>query len=97
MWVLHTSAGTDGDATVFRVTDGATKTIGRAAPADFVVDEALMSRVHCRLSATGGELVVEDLESTNGTFVNGRRIDRALLVAGDRLRLGRVEFDISRG
>ena len=63
---------------------------------DFIVDAALVSRVHCRLTAGAAELEVLDLESTNGTFVNGARVDRALLRAGDKLGIGKVEFAVSR-
>jgi pSer/pThr/pTyr-binding forkhead associated (FHA) protein len=41
-------------------------------------------------------LVVEDLRSTNGTFVNGRRVERAALGDGDRLTVGRIDFAVSR-
>ena len=51
-----------------------------------------MSRVHCRLTAGATELEVVDLESTNGTYVNGERTDRATLKEGDRLGVGRVEL-----
>jgi pSer/pThr/pTyr-binding forkhead associated (FHA) protein len=43
-----------------------------------------------------GELEVEDLDSTNGTFVNDQRVRRATLNAGDRLRVGRVELAVTR-
>jgi pSer/pThr/pTyr-binding forkhead associated (FHA) protein len=72
------------------------KTIGRAPNADFIVDATLVSRLHCRLSAGATELQVEDLESTNGTYVNGERVERAALKSGDRLGVGEVEFLISR-
>jgi len=72
------------------------KTIGRAPNADFIVDATLVSRLHCRLSDGATELQVEDLESTNGTFVNGERVERAALKSGDRLGVGEVEFLISR-
>ena len=52
--------------------------------------------VHCRLTAGATELEVVDLESTNGTFVNGERTDRAMLKDGDRLGVGRVRAAISR-
>ena len=71
------------------------KTIGRAPNADFIVDATLVSRLHCRLSAGATELQVEDLESTNGTYVNGERVERAALKSGDRLGVGEVEFLIS--
>ena len=67
--------------------------MGRAARADFIVDAPLVSRLHCRLSLDASDRVyVEDLGSTNGTWVNGRKIKRAPLVAGDKLKVGRVEF-----
>jgi pSer/pThr/pTyr-binding forkhead associated (FHA) protein len=43
------------------------------------------------------QLVVEDLESTNGTFVNGAQIQRAVLREGDTLGVGRVEFAVKAG
>jgi pSer/pThr/pTyr-binding forkhead associated (FHA) protein len=59
------------------------------------VSAALVSRLHCRLTADrSDQLIVEDLDSTNGTIVNGRRIKRSVLKAGDRLRVGRIEFVI---
>ena len=91
-WVL-----TDGatPSTVLRLPKGAVKTIGRGAQADFILDAPLVSRVHCRLTAdASAQLVVEDLESQNGTFVNGRKVTRATLKAGDRLTVGRVEFEV---
>jgi pSer/pThr/pTyr-binding forkhead associated (FHA) protein len=90
MWILQCSEGT------FRLTPGAVKTVGRASAADFIVDVALVSRLHCRLTATEGHVDVEDLDSTNGTFVNDKKIDRAQLASGDRLRVGRVEMTVER-
>src|SRR2546427_11974524 len=95
MWILQ-SAAPDNDAFSFRLPPGAIKTVGRAPRADFVVDAALVSRVHCRLTATDEHLEVVDLSSTNGTFVNDKRVKKASLAAGDRLRLGRVELTIER-
>jgi pSer/pThr/pTyr-binding forkhead associated (FHA) protein len=73
------------------------KTIGRAPNADFIVDATLVSRLHCRLSAGATELQVEDLESTNGTYVNGERVDRAVLTNGAEVRVGkfRLNFFVS--
>ena len=94
MWVLRT-ADPAGLPFTFRILPGNTKTIGRAPRADFIVDAPLVSRVHCRLSAGAAELEVVDLESTNGTYVNGERVARAILRRGDRLGVGRVELSIS--
>jgi pSer/pThr/pTyr-binding forkhead associated (FHA) protein len=88
MWILQ-NAETE---TTFRLGVGAVKTVGRAPRADFVVDAALVSRLHCRLTATDADLEVVDLSSTNGTFVNDKRVDKAHLSAGDRLRVGRLEL-----
>ncbi len=90
MWILQ------GSETTFRLGSGSIKTVGRAPRADFVVDAALVSRVHCRLTATDDRLEVVDLKSTNGTFVNGKRVQKAHLSAGDRLRVGRVELTVAR-
>jgi pSer/pThr/pTyr-binding forkhead associated (FHA) protein len=86
---------TDEDAQqpfVFRIVPGNVKTLGRARRADFVVDAALVSRLHCRLAASAGEIEAVDLSSTNGTYVNGERISRGTLKDGDRLRVGAVEL-----
>jgi pSer/pThr/pTyr-binding forkhead associated (FHA) protein len=97
MWILRSTADSEGGPVTFRVTAGAIMTIGRAPRADFVLDAAMVSRLHCRLTASAaGELEVVDLESTNGTFVNGRRVSRSGLVEGDRLKVGRVELTVER-
>ena len=96
MWVLETTGETGGGRVTFRMASGAIKTIGRATGADFILEAALVSRLHCRLSATESGLEVVDLDSTNGTFVNGERVARATLKAGDRLTVGRVELRLSR-
>jgi pSer/pThr/pTyr-binding forkhead associated (FHA) protein len=95
MWILQGSVP-DGDALTFRVAPGAVKTIGRATRADFIVDAPLVSRLHCRLEADGDHLDVIDLSSTNGTFVNGKRVKRARVAGGDRVRVGRVELSVEQ-
>ena len=95
MWVINTEQPVDSPF-MFRILPGAIKTIGRAPRADFRVDAALVSRLHCRLTAGATDLEVIDLDSTNGTFVNGARVERALLKTGDRLGVGKVEFVVSR-
>src|SRR3954469_20047311 len=95
MWILKGS-GPETEAFTFRVSGGAVKTIGRATRADFRVDAALVSRLHCRLEAGHDEIDVVDLSSTNGTYVNDRKIDRAKVASGDRLRIGRVELMVER-
>ena len=92
MWILRTVDAELPEQT-FRLLPGGVKTIGRATGADFILDAALVSRVHCRLTAlAGGELELRDLGSTNGTFVNGERVETARLAPGDRIRVGRVDL-----
>ena len=96
MWILKTVTE-DRPEKTFRILTGGIRTIGRSTGADFIVDAALVSRVHCRLSALPtGELEVRDLDSTNGTFVNGARVETARLSPGDRLKVGRVELVATR-
>jgi pSer/pThr/pTyr-binding forkhead associated (FHA) protein len=94
-WILQS---VEEPVITLRMPPGAVKTIGRTARADFIVDAALISRLHCRLTADkSDQLIVEDLGSTNGTMVNGRKIDRVVLRAGDTLTVGRVAFEIRPG
>jgi pSer/pThr/pTyr-binding forkhead associated (FHA) protein len=96
MWILRQSDTDEGGLT-FRLTDGTARTLGRAIRADFIVDAALVSRLHCRFTARpDGRLEIEDLGSTNGTFVNGRKVKRAELKEGDALGLGRVTLTVAR-
>jgi pSer/pThr/pTyr-binding forkhead associated (FHA) protein len=94
-WILQ-SAETGDESLTFRLSAGTIKTIGRAPRADFIVDRALVSRLHCRLTADAENLEVQDLASTNGTFVNDKRVDRARIVTGDRLRVGRIELMVQK-
>jgi pSer/pThr/pTyr-binding forkhead associated (FHA) protein len=95
MWTLQSVDPEDAGLT-FRLLPGTLKTMGRAPRTDFVVDAALVSRVHCRLTlSSAGELELEDLGSTNGTFVNGRKVNKVMLTDGDKLKIGRVEFVVN--
>ena len=95
MWTLQSIDPDDADL-VFRPLPGSLKTIGRAPGVDFVVDAALVSRVHCRLTLSeANELLLEDLGSTNGTFVNGTKVPKAVLNDGDKVTVGRVEFVVN--
>lgn len=96
MWVLKTVTD-DVPEKTFRLLPGTVRTMGRAAGADFILDVALVSRVHCRFTVMpDGSLEVRDLESTNGTFVNGRRTEVTRLTSGDRVQIGRVEVVAQR-
>lgn len=95
MWLLSTAQDAEFQF-AFRILPGNTKVIGRAPGADFIVQAPLVSRLHCRVAAGATELEVVDLDSTNGTYVNGLRITRTGMRDGDRLGVGRVEFVVSR-
>src|SRR5216684_8286038 len=95
MWILQNPNGRT-EPLLIRVLPGAVKTVGRAPRADFIVDAALVSRLHCRITAAADKLEVVDLKSTNGTFVNGKRVQKGQLADGDRLRVGRVELTVQK-
>jgi DNA-binding NtrC family response regulator len=69
---------------------GSEVVVGRSWPADAVVDDASLSRKHARFSWSEAGAIVEDLGSTNGTWVNGKRITREPVSPGDVIRLGDV-------
>src|SRR5690606_18635636 len=95
-WILQSRK--DDAPIVFRMAPGSVKTLGRTARADFILDAALVSRLHCRLTADiTDQLVVEDLSSTNGVLVNGERVERQILKPGDRVTIGRVDFEVVQG
>lgn len=62
--------------------------VGRAADLDLVLSEEMVSRKHAKLRIQGASLVLTDLGSTNGTYVNGEKIRRHELSIGDRILLG---------
>jgi len=94
-WILRSA---DEPPVVLRLAPGTVKTVGRTARADFILDAALVSRLHCKLRADrSNQLVVEDLGSTNGTQVNGARVERAVLKSGDVVTVGRVELVVEEG
>lgn len=95
MWILQSSAA-DAPPLTFRLSPGSIKTIGRSTGAELIVDAALVSRIHCRVEAHDETLEVIDLESTNGISVNGERVSRAHMIAGDLLKVGRVELQVGR-
>jgi pSer/pThr/pTyr-binding forkhead associated (FHA) protein len=92
MWILQSAPDPDGDTFTFRLEAGAIKTMGRAPRAEFIVDAPLVSRLHCRLTATAEGIDIVDLDSTNGTYINDQRVKTGCVKSGDRLRVGRVEF-----
>ncbi len=62
--------------------------IGRSSELDMVLVEEMVSRKHARISLNGGVITIEDLGSTNGTFVNGEKVEHGTLKEGDRVLVG---------
>lgn len=62
--------------------------IGRSSELDMVLVEDMVSRKHAKLSLAPGQIAIADLGSTNGTFVNGEKVKRAVLKEGDRILIG---------
>ncbi len=97
MWILQTTERSEAGPFTFRLMPGAVKTVGRSTTADFILDAGMVSRFHCRLTVSAdGKVEIRDLDSTNGTFVNDKRVRRGELVEGDRLRIGRVELVMTK-
>jgi len=62
--------------------------IGRSSELDMVLVEDMVSRKHAKIVVLGGKITIEDLGSTNGTFVNGEKIKQSRLKEGDRILIG---------
>src|SRR5438270_1469382 len=69
-------------------------TIGRSPDNDLPVDNLAVSNHHARVYVEGGRLVVEDLASLNGTFVNDLRVERATLHDGDSIWIGKHHIKV---
>lgn len=72
-------------------------TIGRALDNDLVVEDPAVSRHHAEIRRQYGRFYLADLQSTNGTWVNGRRAEGCFLVDGDVVRVGSVELVLRLG
>ena len=69
--------------------------IGRGRGADTVLAEATISRAHAAIGYDEGSFFIQDLGSTNGTLVNGAKVDRQPLKNGDEIRMGRLVIEIT--
>ncbi|MDH3500280.1 MAG: FHA domain-containing protein [Acidimicrobiia bacterium] len=71
--------------------------IGRHPESDIFLDDVTVSRHHCRVTVAGDAVTLEDVGSTNGTYVNDSRVDRVDLSPGDRLLVGKFHLVVARG
>src|SRR5262245_42993778 len=67
-------------------------TIGRVDDNTFQIPEPSVSSHHCEVLLRGTDVVVHDLNSTNGTFINGEKVTESVLKPGQVLRLGQIEL-----
>ena len=67
-------------------------TIGRLDDNTFQIAEPSVSSHHCEVLRRGADVVVRDLNSTNGTFINGEKVSESVLKPGQVLRLGQIEM-----
>jgi len=71
--------------------------IGRAEDSGILIDDTYASQQHARVFSDSGSFFVEDLGSTNGTYLNGRKITHAMeLRPGDRIKIGKTVFEFRR-
>ena len=72
----------------FYVTEGKPLSLGRSSAADIALSEPRISRIHCRFTHDGKHIMLTDLNSTNGTYVNERKIKSVPLTDQDAIRIG---------
>jgi pSer/pThr/pTyr-binding forkhead associated (FHA) protein len=72
-------------------------TIGRVEDNTFHIADGSVSSHHCEVHLRGAEILIRDLNSTNGTFINNEKISEAVLKPGQTLRLGQVELKLDTG
>ena len=69
--------------------------IGRSPDADIIIDDPYASEYHARVGLQDGQVLVHDLGSTNGTYVNGRRVTTPAAVAtGDTVQIGKTILEV---
>ncbi|MEW6359721.1 MAG: FHA domain-containing serine/threonine-protein kinase [Planctomycetota bacterium] len=72
----------------FTLRSGRSITVGRSSASDIELSEPRISRIHCQLTNNGTRVILTDLRSTNGTFLNDKRVKSAPLQSDDKIRIG---------
>ncbi len=94
MFLLYLNA--DGKRSALHLAGRTAVTFGRTAEADICIPDAKVSRIHAEIKPWDGDYVIKDLKSRNGTFVNGVRVETAVLKQGDVIRVGPLEFHLEK-
>ncbi len=86
-----------GEGQIFNLSGESALSIGRAPTNDIPLNDTAVSGEHCRVRPEEGNFVLHDLKSTNGTYVNEKRISRHRLAEGDVVRVGetQIQFTVS--
>ena len=96
MWI-HLAPQNDHLAPVELDAEQLPVSFGRSVHADITIGDALLSRTHCELARSDDGFVIRDLESTNGTLVNGETVNEAVLQPNDTLILGNARYVVAVG
>ena len=94
MFLIYLNA--EGKRCTVHLAGRAAVTFGRSSEADIPIPDTKVSRIHAEIRPWDGDYAIKDLKSRNGTFVNGVRIDVAVLKAGDVIRIGPLEFQVEK-
>ena len=71
------------------------KVVGRSDEADIVIDDGYASEFHLRIGLQDDEVTLNDLGSTNGTYLNGRRVTvPTVITRGDSIQIGKTVFEV---
>ena len=71
------------------------KVVGRSDDADIIIDDSYASEFHLRVGVQEGEVMLNDLGSTNGTYLNGRRVTvPTVITKGDSIPIGKTIFEV---
>ena len=79
------------------VLDKEVTTLGRKSANDICIDNLAVSGSHAKILAFGKDCFLEDLESTNGTYVNGDRVTKHILKHGDKIAIGKHQLSFDNG
>jgi serine/threonine protein kinase len=98
MFILQVTAGPD-QGQVFQLVEGEPLLLGRSRHVPWPLKDPSVSRVHCEIELEDGQVVVNDHESSSGTYINGKRVTEAILRSGDVLQIGdtKMRLQVPKG